>query len=99
MGQEVDPAAGQISPAKNPLLTDAHGRYSWTVPAGCWFVLVTNPPDYYPVTSPVLGVPTAVDDLNVAMTNSSSGGGAGGGGGGNDVGSPGTNSPPDHSQN
>jgi hypothetical protein len=91
MGQEVDPAAGQISPAKNPLLTDAHGRYSWTVPAGCWFVLVTNPPDYYPVTSPVVGVPTAVDDLNVAMTNSSS---DGGGSGGNDVGSNGTNSPP-----
>jgi hypothetical protein len=92
--QEADPQSGQISPAVNPQITDAQGRFGWTVPAGCWLVLVTNPPSYSPVTSPVVGVPTDVRDLNIEMTKPSSEGGNRGGSGGNGLGSNGTNSPP-----
>ena len=93
-GQEVDPSSVPISPAVNPLTTNAQGRFGWTVPAGCWFVLVTAPPSYSPETSPVAGVPTDVHDLNVEMAKPSSQGGNSGGTGGGGVGSNGPSSPP-----
>jgi hypothetical protein len=79
--QEVDPSTSSISPAVNPLSSSSTGRYGWSVPAGCWFVVVTNPPDYYAYTSPVVGTPTAVTDLDVKMSRPQSGGGGGGGAG------------------
>lgn len=93
-GQEVDPSSTQISPAMNPLSTNAQGRYGWTVPAGCWFVLVTDPPTFSSVTSPVVGVPTDVHDLNIELGKASSGGTGGVGGG-----SSGTNPSPGTSNN
>ena len=93
-GQEADTA--HISPARNPLYTGSDGRYGWTVPNGCWYVLVTNPPDYYATASFVVGTPPAVSDLNVALKSTSgdagggtdpgAGGDAGGGGAAGDGG-------------
>ena len=90
-GGEVDPTVTTIDPPVNPTNTDSSGRFGWSVPAGCWYVLVTYPPDYYSVTSPVVGTPPAVTDLNIALSKRAGGGGVvGGGTGGGGTGGGGT---------
>lgn len=59
----------RIDPAVNPQLTDPDGYYGWDVETGCWFVVVTAT-GYQTYISPVVGVPPAVLDLNVALVSS-----------------------------
>ena len=47
--------------------TTAAGYYGWDVPLGCWYVMVTAE-GYEPFTSPVVGIPPAVTDLDLALT-------------------------------
>jgi uncharacterized repeat protein (TIGR01451 family) len=61
------PGSGEISPAINPQTAGANGRYAWDVAAGCWYVTVSAP-GYFPQTSPVVGVPPAVTDLDIQLT-------------------------------
>lgn len=63
----ANPYGGEISPEVNPTLTNAAGYYGWDVATGCWFVTVTAP-GYLPLTSPVVGVPPAVTDLDLELT-------------------------------
>lgn len=56
-----------IEPPFNPFITEADGLYGWTVPSGCWYVVV-EAAGYVTLTSPVVGVPPAVTDLNLALT-------------------------------
>ncbi len=69
-GLLADPNSGLIDPAVNPQTTNAQGRYGWDVAAGCWYITVAAP-GYYPVTSPVVGVPTEVTDLDIQLSGSS----------------------------
>ncbi len=59
----------RIDPAVNPQLTDPDGYYGWDVETGCWFIVVTAT-GYQTYVSPVVGVPPAVLDLNVALVSS-----------------------------
>jgi len=64
---QADPASGEIDPAANPLVTDVNGRYAWNVAAGCWYVVVSRA-GYQTLTSPVVGVPPEVTDLDLELT-------------------------------
>ena len=67
-----EPAASQrISPNVNPFLSDDSGYYGWDVAEGCWYVSV-EAEGYQPLTSPVVGVPPEVTDLDLALTPTSS---------------------------
>ncbi|HVM16400.1 MAG TPA: HYR domain-containing protein [Gaiellaceae bacterium] len=57
----------EISPKINPFITNAQGRYGWDVAAGCWYVVVSKD-GYHTLTSPVVGVPPEVTDLDLALT-------------------------------
>ncbi len=67
LGVLADPAANEIDPLVNPLSTEADGSYGWEVTAGCWYVVV-EAAGYTSLTSPVVGVPPAVTDLDLALT-------------------------------
>ncbi len=58
-----------ISPTLNPQSTGSTGQYGWNVPEGCWYVVVSAP-SYKSAVSPLVGVPPAVTDLNIALTQS-----------------------------
>ncbi len=58
---------GRTSPAIAMQRTDTDGRYGWDVAAGCWYVTVAAD-GYEPLTSPVVGVPTEVTDLDLELT-------------------------------
>ena len=45
---------------------DTTGYYGWDVAPGCWYLRVSAP-GYEAMTSPVVGVPTAVTDLDLAL--------------------------------
>lgn len=47
--------------------TTVAGYYGWDVPQGCWYVTV-EAEGYASLTSPVVGVPPAVTDLNLTLT-------------------------------
>ncbi len=47
--------------------TTADGYYGWDVSAGCWYVTV-EAEGYAPLTSPVVGVPPEVTDLDLELT-------------------------------
>ncbi|WP_408895621.1 collagen binding domain-containing protein [Nocardioides sp. R1-1] len=66
LGQLVQAASPEISPNVNPFVTNAVGYYGWDVAEGCWYVVVSKP-GYKTLTSPVVGVPTAVTDLNLQL--------------------------------
>jgi len=67
LGVRVEPLGNpEIEPDRNPLITNAEGRYGWDVARGCWFIVVTKD-GYVPQTSPVVGVPPAVTDLHIAL--------------------------------
>ncbi|MCB0062668.1 MAG: carboxypeptidase regulatory-like domain-containing protein, partial [Caldilineaceae bacterium] len=61
------PDALFIEPDTNPQLTNSEGRYGWDVAAGCWYVTVAAS-GYFSQTSPVVGVPPEVTDLDIALT-------------------------------
>ncbi|HWI43284.1 MAG TPA: carboxypeptidase regulatory-like domain-containing protein [Nocardioides sp.] len=67
LGELVNAASPEISPNVNPFITNNEGYYGWDVAEGCWYVTVTKA-GYQPLTSPVVGVPTAVTDLNLKLT-------------------------------
>lgn len=83
LGQLVNAASPEISPHVNPFVTNNVGYYGWDVAEGCWYVVV-EAQGYTTLTSPVVGVPSEVTDLDLALTPvTTPGGGGGGGGGGN----------------
>ena len=47
--------------------TTVEGYYGWDVSEGCWYVTV-EAEGYEPLTSPVVGIPPEVTDLNLALT-------------------------------
>ncbi|MBM9458405.1 carboxypeptidase regulatory-like domain-containing protein [Nocardioides sp. zg-536] len=67
LGELVKPASPEISPNVNPFVTNNAGYYGWDVAAGCWYVQVTAD-GYEPLTSPVVGVPPEVTDLDLELT-------------------------------
>jgi len=46
--------------------TTVAGYYGWDVSEGCWYVTI-EAEDYWPLTSPVVGVPPEVTDLDLAL--------------------------------
>ncbi|WP_292604442.1 carboxypeptidase regulatory-like domain-containing protein [Nocardioides sp. REDSEA-S30_B4] len=82
LGQLVNAASPEISPHVNPFVTNNVGYYGWDVAEGCWYVVV-EAQGYTTLTSPVVGVPSEVTDLDLALTPVTTPGGGGGGGGGN----------------
>jgi len=58
--------SNSFTPTLNPQLTNETGRYAWDVVAGCWYVTV-QADGYQSTISPVVGVPPAVTDLDIAL--------------------------------
>jgi len=85
LGVVANPFNGTIDPATTTQSTTSIGYYGWNVAAGCWYVTVSAD-GYQSLTSPVVGVPTEVLDLDLQLTPTGGGtggtGGTGGGGGG-----------------
>jgi putative cell wall-binding protein len=67
LGVLVPASSNEISPNVNPQLTNGNGRYGWDVAEGCWYVVVSKD-GYQTVTSPVVGVPPEVLDLDIRLT-------------------------------
>lgn len=67
LGIMANPELNLIAPAIASQQTDAVGYYGWDVSEGCWYVRVTAS-GYMDLTSPVVGVPPAVTDLNLVLT-------------------------------
>ncbi len=66
LGIVADTTSGEIDPSINPQTTDSEGRYGWGVVGGCWYVVV-EADGYDSLTSPVVGVPPEVTDLNLTL--------------------------------
>ncbi len=66
-GTLVNAASPEISPNVNPFVTNDAGYYGWDVAEGCWYVIVTAE-GYQDLVSPVVGVPSEVTDLHLALT-------------------------------
>ena len=66
MNPAVDVKSAIIEPAVNPQLTDSDGHYGWDVSEGCWYVAV-QADGYESKTSPVVGVPPEVLDLDITL--------------------------------
>jgi hypothetical protein len=65
----LEPAASErIHPNVNPFISNEVGYYGWDVAEGCWYVTVTAD-GYRPLTSPVVGVPPEVTDLDLQLTS------------------------------
>ena len=67
LGIVVNPEVTVTAPAIPFQQTTAAGYYGWDVPLGCWYVTV-EAEGYEPLTSPVVGIPPAVTDLDLALT-------------------------------
>jgi len=67
LGIVVNPEVTVTAPAVPYQQTTAAGYYGWNVPLGCWYVTVAAE-GYEPFTSPVVGIPPAVTDLDLALT-------------------------------
>ncbi len=67
LGIVVNPEMMQVVPGLAYQLTDAAGHYGWDVGVGCWYVEVSAE-GYELLTSPVVGIPPEVTDLNLALT-------------------------------
>ena len=87
LAEEANPFSGLIDPQVNPQQTNVNGRYGWNVAEGCWFVTVEKE-GYEDLTSPVVGVPPEVTDLDLELVpiddgdpDPDPGGNSGGGGG------------------
>ena len=55
-----------MSPDVGSQTTGADGYYGWNVGPGCWYV-VASAPGYTTRVSPVVGVPSAVTDLDIQL--------------------------------
>jgi 5-hydroxyisourate hydrolase-like protein (transthyretin family) len=58
-----------ISSTQNPIVTDADGYYGWNLSAGCWYV-TTDAEAYDKLTSPLVGLPSDLTDLNLLLKRS-----------------------------
>jgi hypothetical protein len=67
LGSVVNPEVTVTAPQIPYQQTTVEGDEGWDVPQGCWYVTVTAD-GYEPFTSPVVGVPPAVVDLDLALT-------------------------------
>ena len=67
LGLPVNLDVTPLSPPAARQTTGGEGYYGWDLPPGCWYVTVVAP-GYEPLTGPVVGVPTAVTDLNLSLT-------------------------------
>jgi len=67
LGIVVNPEVTMTAPQIPYQQTTVEGYYGWDVPQGCWYVTVTAE-GYEPFTSPVVGIPPAVVDLDLALT-------------------------------
>jgi putative cell wall-binding protein len=67
LGVVLDPTVTTVSPSVQPFITDHRGYYGWDVPAGCFYVVAAHA-NYQTLTSPVVGVPPEVLDLDLQMT-------------------------------
>ena len=56
-----------VAPLTPMQYTNDAGYYGWNVPFGCWYVVV-QAAGYEPLTSPVVGVPPEVTDLDLTLT-------------------------------
>lgn len=66
-GVIVNPDVVAIAPKLARQQTNAIGYYGWDVSEGCWYVTVAAE-GYATLISPVVGVPPAVTDLDLALT-------------------------------
>jgi hypothetical protein len=57
-----------VNPRINHMQTDSVGHYGWDVPTGCWYVVV-EAEGYHTLTSPVVGVPSEVTDLDLELVS------------------------------
>ncbi|MGH2556243.1 MAG: hypothetical protein ACRDHO_11060 [Actinomycetota bacterium] len=78
LGVQVNPLSPEIEPNVNPFVTNSIGYYGWDVAAGCWYVVVSHP-GYQTLTSPVVGVPPEVTDLDLELQPLAAGPPSGGG--------------------
>jgi hypothetical protein len=67
LGVKIDSQSEKIDPHNNPQFTDGTGHYGWDVAGGCWYVVVEKE-GYEDLTSPVVGVPPAVTDLDLELS-------------------------------
>ncbi len=65
-GMAADPDLSLMSPAAPEQITGSDGHYGWDVGPGCWYVQVSAP-GYATKVSPVVGIPSAVTDLDMAL--------------------------------
>ena len=61
-----NPHIDLFAPASAVQYTGADGSFAWNVEPGCWYVQV-EAPGYAPKVSPVLGLSSAVSDLNIEL--------------------------------
>jgi hypothetical protein len=69
LGVVVNTDVTWIVPALSYQNTSTAGEYGWDVGEGCWYVEV-RADGYRPLVSPVVGVPPAVTDLDLALQSS-----------------------------
>ncbi|MGC9348408.1 MAG: leucine-rich repeat domain-containing protein, partial [Anaerolineae bacterium] len=67
LGIIVNPEITPTAPKTPYQHATVDGYYGWDVSRGCWYVTV-QAEDYEPLTSPVVGVPPDVSDLDLALT-------------------------------
>jgi hypothetical protein len=67
LGVVPNPEFKPYAPLLSYQLTDAVGYYGWDVSEGCWYVEV-EAVGYESLTSPVVGVPPEVTDLDLTLT-------------------------------
>ncbi len=65
-GVPADSNITLMSPATTSQVTGGDGYYGWDVGEGCWYVTVSAP-GYLARTSPVVGVPSEVTDLDLEL--------------------------------
>jgi hypothetical protein len=70
-GVEADPSMSLMSPTASTQVTGPDGYYGWNVGPGCWYVVVSAP-GYASRVSPVVGVPSAVTDLDIQLIQATS---------------------------
>jgi hypothetical protein len=70
-GVEADPSMSLMSPTAGTQVTGPDGYYGWNVGPGCWYVIVSAP-GYASRVSPVVGVPSAVTDLDIQLIQATS---------------------------
>ncbi len=66
LGVRVNTDVTTVSPLVSQQTTNNIGYYGWDVPLGCWYVTV-QAEGYEPLTSPVVGVPPEVTDLDLGL--------------------------------